>query len=74
MNKSPAARELENKLRKLWDNDDYVDGVIDFAGSDKNIGIISQFIDMSYQMGDTITADDISYLVEVIQNKSNCHS
>lgn len=71
MNKSPSAKELEKKLRKLWDNDDYVDGIIAFAESDKNINIISQFIDMSYRMGDNITADDISYLVEAIRNKSD---
>lgn len=70
MNKSAVAKDLEKKLRKLWDNDDYVDGVIAFAGSDKNLNIISDFIDMSARLSDNITADDISYLVEAIQNKS----
>lgn len=70
MKYSSAAKELAPKLRKLWDNDDYVNGIIIFAKSDKNIMKISQFIDMSYRMGEKITADDISYLLEVLENKS----
>lgn len=70
MKYSSAAKELASKLRKLWDNDDYVNGIIVFAKSDKNIMKISQFIDMSYRMGEKITADDISYLLEVLENES----
>ena len=67
---SKVAKELEIKLRKLWDNDDYVKGVIAFAKTEKNILTISQFIDMSYQLEKDITADDISFLLEVLENKS----
>ena len=63
---SQAAKELEPKLRKLWNSDDYVKGVITFAGSDDNLYKISDFIDMSYRMNQTITADDISYLILVL--------
>lgn len=70
MKYSSAAKELAPKLRKLWDNDDYVNGIITFAKSDKNIIKISQFIDMSYRMDTKITADDISYLLEVLENES----
>ena len=67
---SKAAKELAIKLRKLWDNDNYVKGVIAFAKTEKNILTISQFIDMSYRLNKEITADDISYLLEVLENES----
>ena len=67
---SKAATELAIKLKKLWDNDNYVKGVIAFAKTEKNILTISQFIDMSYQLEKDITADDISFLLEVLENKS----
>ena len=70
MVESKAAKELAIKLRNLWDNDDYVKGVITFAKTEKNILTISQFIDMSYQLEKDITADDISFLLEVLENKS----
>ena len=34
---SKAAKELAIKLKKLWDNDNYVKGVIAFAKTEKNI-------------------------------------
>lgn len=67
---SKVAKELAIKLRKLWDNDNYVKGVIAFAKIEKNILTISQFIDMSYELEKDITADDISFLLEVLENKS----
>ena len=67
---SKVAKELAIKLRKLWDNDDYVKGIIAFAKTEKNIITISQFIDMSYRLNKEITADDISYFLEVLENKS----
>ena len=70
MGDSKATKELAIKLRKLWDNDNYVKGVIAFAKTEKNILTISQFIDMSYQLEKDITADDISFLLEVLENKS----
>ena len=70
MIESTATKELAMKLRKLWDNDDYVNGIITFAKTEKNIIAISQFIDMSYRLNKEITADDISYLLEVLENKS----
>ncbi len=51
MKYSSAAKKLIPKLRKLWDNDDYVKGIITFAKSDKNIIKISHFIDISHHMG-----------------------
>ena len=65
-----AAKELAIKLKKLWDNDNYVKGVIAFVKTEQNILTISQFIDMSYQLEKDITADDISFLLEVLENKS----
>ena len=70
MIESTATKELAIKLRRLWDNDNYVKGVIAFEKTEKNILTISQFIDMSYQLEKNITADDISYLLEVLENKS----
>ena len=70
MIESTATKELAIKLRRLWDNDNYVKGVIAFAKTEKNILTISQFIDMSYQLEKNITADDISYLLEVLENES----
>ena len=70
MIESTATKELAMKLRKLWDNDDYVNGIITFAKTEKNIITISQFINMSYSLNKEITADDISYLLEVLENKS----
>ena len=67
---SKVAKELAIKLRKLWDNDNYVKGVIAFAKTEKNILTISLFIDMSYELEKDITADDISFLLEVLENKS----
>ena len=70
MIESTATKELAMKLRKLWDNDNYVKGIITFAKTEKNIITISQFIDMSYRLNKEITADDISYLLEILENKS----
>lgn len=70
MIESTATKELAMKLRKLWDNDNYVKGIITFAKTEKNIITISQFIDMSYRLNKEITADDISYLLEVLENNS----
>ena len=70
MIESTATKELAIKLRKLWDNDNYVKGVIAFAKTEKNILTISQFIDMSYELEKDITADDTSFLLEVLENKS----
>ena len=70
MIESTATKELAMKLRKLWDNDNYVKGIIAFAITEKNIITISQFIDMSYRLNKEITADDISYFLEVLENKS----
>ena len=70
MIESTATKELAMKLRKLWDNDNYVKGIIAFAKTEKIIITISQFIDMSYRLNKKITADDISYLLEVLENKS----
>ena len=70
MIESTTTKELAMKLRKLWDNDNYVKGIITFAKTEKNIITISQFIDMSYRLNKEITADDISYLLEVLENKS----
>ena len=50
MIESTATKELAMKLRKLWDNDNYVNGIITFAKTEKNIIAISQFIDMSYRL------------------------
>ena len=69
MIESTATKELAMKLRKLWDNDNYVKGIIASAKTE-NIITISQFIDMSYRLNKEITADDISYLLEVLENKS----
>ena len=38
---SKAAKELAIKLRKLWDNDNYVKGVIAFAKTGK---ILSRYL------------------------------
>ena len=70
MIESTATKEPAMKLRKLWDNDNYVKGIITFAKTEKIIITISQFIDMSYRLNKEITADDISYLLEVLENKS----
>ena len=70
MIESTATKELAMKLRKLWDNDNYVKGIIAFAKTVKELSRISQFIDMSYRLNKEITADDISYLLEVLENKS----
>ena len=70
MIESTATKEPAMKLRKLWDNDNCVKGIIAFAKTEKNIITISQFIDMSYRLNKEITADNISYLLEVLENKS----
>ena len=70
MIESTATKELAMKLRKLWSNNNYVEGIIAVAKTEKNIITISQFIDMSYRLNKEITADDISYLLEVLENKS----
>ena len=67
---SKAAKELAIKLRKLWDNDNYVKGVIAFAKTEKIFLRYLKFIDMSYELEKDITADDISFLLEVLENKS----
>ena len=36
----------------------------------KELAIKLKFIDMSYQLEKDITADDISFLLEVLENKS----
>ena len=70
MIESTATKELAMKLRKLWNNNNCVKGIIAVVKTEKNIITISQFIDMSYRLNKGITADDISYLLEVLENKS----
>ena len=41
MIESTATKELEMKLRKLWDNDNYVKGIIAFAKTEK---ILSRYL------------------------------
>jgi hypothetical protein len=41
---SKAAKELAMKLRKLWDNDNYVKGIIAFAKTEK---ILSRYLNSS---------------------------
>lgn len=56
---SDKAKELEPLLRELYDDDDYVQGVIANAVTDDNCEIIREFIEEGKREGDDISADDI---------------
>ena len=60
MIESTAAKELVMKLRKLWDNDNYVKGIIAFAKTEK---ILSRYLN-------SLICPIVSYLLDVLENKS----
>ncbi|MGN0194608.1 MAG: hypothetical protein ACI39G_05820 [Pseudoramibacter sp.] len=64
-----TAKKIIPKLRKYWDDDEYVEGVIINAKNDDNLNIISDFIDYAENIGDEITADHISALALSLGNK-----
>lgn len=69
MNKSMNTDKLVPLLKELYDNDEYIEGVIDFANSDENIQIIIDFINHAKEINDHITSDDIAALALVLGNK-----
>ena len=67
---SKAAKELAIKLKNCGIMITMSKELLRLRKQKKNILTISQFIDMSYQLEKDITADDISFLLEVLENKS----
>lgn len=66
---SETAKKIVPKLRKYYDNDDYVQGVILNAHGDKNLEIISAFIDYAEAAGDEVTSDDLILLSVALGDK-----
>lgn len=67
---SKVAKELAIKLKNCGIMITMSKELLRLRKQKKNILTISQFIDMSYQLEKDITADDISFLLEVLENKS----
>lgn len=67
---SETAKKIVPKLRKYYDNDDYVQGVILNAHGDENLEMISAFIDYAEETGDLITSDDIAFLAIALGDKA----
>lgn len=59
---SSTAKKIIPKLRKLYDNDEYVQGVIISAGNDDNLRNISRFIDYADSHDEEISSDDVAFL------------
>lgn len=66
---SEQAKQLEPMLRELWDDDEFIQGVIANAGTDDNIQKIIGFINYSRSVYDKITADDISKLALLLDGR-----
>lgn len=65
-----SREKLEKKLRKIWENEEFVQGVICNAKTEKNWETISAFIDMSYRMGDDLASDNLVALSVVLSNET----
>lgn len=63
---SEYAKKIEPKLREYYDDDDFVQGVVINAGSDKNLEIISEFINHAEQIGDAISSDNIAAMAVML--------
>lgn len=63
------AKELEPILRELYDNDDFVQGVIANAKTDDNLNTIQQYIATGRSLGDEITSDEIIDLSILLSRK-----
>lgn len=69
--KSKEREKLEKKLRKIWQNEEFVQGVICNAKNRENWETISEFIDMSYRMGDEPTSDNIVALSVILSGEDD---
>lgn len=57
-----VAASLAQLLRDIYDDDDFVDGVIAVARNDENRSIITAFIEYARNIGDEVTSDDVLML------------
>lgn len=62
MDTQPVAASLSQLLRDIYDDDDFVDGVIAIARNDENRSIITAFIEYARRIGDEVTSDDVLML------------
>ena len=59
---SDTMRNLTVELKKIWDNRDFVCGVISNAGDEKSWSIILDYIDTARKKGVQISSDEILFL------------
>ncbi len=63
--------ELSSRLRSLYDDDDYVEGCLDLAGSSENMETMIAFMNRAEEVGDPIISDDMLALALVLCDKSD---
>lgn len=68
---SDKAKELEPILRRIYNDDDFVQGTIINAGNDSNIETIIEFINHAYSVGDNVTYEDIISLAFLLGEKTD---
>ena len=66
---SNLKQELEIRLRKIYDDDEFVRCVFIVAGNDENYRKMLAFIDKAESLGDDVTHDDIVALSVVLSNE-----
>jgi len=61
--------ELEKELRKIWDNNEFVVGVISNAKTDECMEKMIQFIRTAYERGDTIIPENLTIMSVLLMNE-----
>lgn len=59
---SPIDKTLEALLRTVYDDDDFVEGVIGEAANEENRSVIVDFIEKAHEVGDELRSDDLLML------------
>lgn len=60
---------LEAELRTVWNNDDFVLGVMTNAGAGEGRETVLAFIEKAHELGDDITSDDLLLLSVAIAER-----
>lgn len=60
--KSSVKKELISELRKIYDNKDFVCGVVSNAGYENAWSVMLDFIRTARRLGDDITSDNLLLL------------
>ncbi|BAK46032.1 ribonuclease HI [Clostridium sp. SY8519] len=67
---SETGKKLADKLKQLYDNPDYICGVMSNAPGDENWKVLLNYMDTAERLSEAVTSDDILALsVALGENK-----